>query len=127
MTKNVNFEDIARSDLIDIFVQQISGDENEVEMFHLISVFTAYNLADNLHFKFFYKKSTDEIIKVMDEYFNGSSWFEEEKAWNCAIETLGEKIFDIIDNFQNYMEIYTHITKSINSLHEAMRTIFTKF
>ena len=125
MRKPVNFIDIPKDEIKDIFIQRISGDDHEQEMYLLIATFTAYNLGDKLYLKYFDELARDEIINELNSYFCGDDG-KEDIAWECAYETLGEKIFDIIDNFEEYMRTYLQITQPLENLLHTMLTIYTK-
>ena len=123
----MNFTDIPRDEMKDILISRISGDEHEQEMYLLISTFTAYNLGDELYLKYFDELARDEIItKLMNSYFYGKTWDEEDIAWKCCIETLGERVLAIIEDFDEYMETYLQITQPLESLFDTMLTIYTK-
>lgn len=125
MNKPIKFTDIPRDEIQSIFVQQISGSEHEVEILNLISIFTAYNLSNELYEKHFAELTTKEIAENLNRFFY-SDFESEDIAWECAIEALGEKLFDIIDKFDEYMEVYIQITQPIENLLDTMLTIFTK-
>ena len=126
MNKPIKFTDVPRDEMKDILISRISGDEHEQEMYLLISTFTAYNLKNDLYLKYFDELATDEIINELSSSFQGETWEKEDIAWECAIEVLGEKLFDIIDKFDEYMEVYIQITQPIENLLDTMLTIFTK-
>ena len=126
MNKPVNFTDIPRDEMKDMLIQGISGNEHEQEMYLLISTFTAYNLKDDLYLKYFDELETDEIIDNLNSYFYGETWEEEDIAWECAYETLGEKLLDITDYFDEYMRTYLQITQPLENLLSTMLTIYTK-
>jgi len=125
MNKPVKFKDVPKDEMIDMLVSRISGDDHEQEMFLLISTFTAYNLGKDLYVKYFDECETDEIItKLINYFYDGCE--KEEIAWECAYETLGEKLFDITDKFEEYMKTYLQITQPLESLLATMLTIYTR-
>ena len=121
----MNFTDVPRDDMKDMLISRISGDEHEEEMFLLIATFTAYNLGNELYLKYFDGLTANEVITNLNCYFYGN-YEQEDIAWNCAIETLGEKIFDITDEFDEYMKTYLQITQPLENLFDTMLTIYTK-
>jgi hypothetical protein len=125
MGNSVKFKDVPKDELQSILVQRISGDDHEQEMYLLIATFTAYNLSNELGVKLFNELTTKEIAENLNNFLY-SDFEGEDIAWKCAIETLGEKIFDIIDKFDEYMEVYLQITQPIENLLDTMLAIFTK-
>ena len=121
----MNFIDVPRDEMIDILYQGIEGDEHEEEMYLLVATFTAYNLKNDLYLKYFDELETDEIIDELNSYFCGDDG-KEDIAWECAYETLGEKIFAIIEDFDEYMDTYLSITQPLENLLHTMLTIYTK-
>ena len=125
MNKPVNFTDIPSDEMKDMLISRISGDEHEEEMHLLVATFTGYNIKNDLYLKYFDGLTTNEIVDELNCYFY-ESWEKEDIAWECAIETLGEKLFAIIEDFDVCMETYLQITHLLESFHDTMFNIYTK-
>lgn len=125
MNKPVNFIDVPRDEMIDILYNEIEGNDYSQEIYLLVATFTAYNLKEDLYLKYFGELETDEIINELNSYFCDDDG-KEDIAWECAYETLGDKIFDITQNFDEYMDTYLSITQPLEILLDTMLRIYTK-
>ena len=111
-----NFKNFTRQEQTDLFEERIGENWRRPEIYHMISLFTAYN------YKFekgqydgcFDEMDIDEMTDLLSEYFTCEKYentAERAIAWDVAIETLGtDKIWDIIDNICKYMDEYHEIT-----------------
>lgn len=124
MSTPIEFKNLSLEEKKDLFINKISGDEHEEEMFFLISLFTAYNIKEDLYVKHFQELNTVEMLNCIRDCF-ADIFDAEDIAWECSIETLGEKIFDLIDNFETYMEGYLKITHSVENIEDILFKLYT--
>lgn len=112
-----NFKDLPLIEQKDILICRISGDSMEVEMFHMISIFTAYKLDHELALENNLDEYiTDGLIERFDNCFYGDCE-EEDFVWNIVIKTLGDSmIWDIIEDISGYMGQYNDFMLPLNRM-----------
>lgn len=127
MTKGLpKFSDLSRDEQIDYFISRISGHEKEVEIQYMLALHTAFNMGSDIYLKYFEGldaiETTEDIYRCLD-----GGWQEEDLAWEAIISTLGaDKIFDIIENINDYMDRYNKIKAPLDDLKFQLFSMFTK-
>lgn len=120
------FDELPIDEQIDFFISQVSANDMEVEIRLILSLFTAFNMDGDTYQKYFDGCDVFETTDKLFEYMAGSSE-EEDIAWNAIINTLRtQKIFDIIDNIEKYMETYNEVHKPIEETKYQAMKLFTK-
>lgn len=120
------FEDLPRAEQISIFIDRISGDEKEEEILHQLALFTAYNI-DGYNFARFIEYSIEQLVELLNRYLNDGNYDEENIAWNLVIDTLGiDKIWDIIDDIDEYIMKYLEIKHTLENLETTVMEMYTK-
>lgn len=115
----VTFENYPQEEQIDTFISIISSHEKDTEILLILSIFTAYNIKEELYTKYFDELGTDEVIQRLQDYLknNGCGIDEEDIAWHVVIETLGtNKVWDIIDNIDQYMDLYNGVVHPLEKI-----------
>lgn len=96
----------ARDGQINLFVSQIIGHPKEVEILHIIAVFTAYTVTFDIVANYRIEEFLpEELIENIPTWMTGESCEDGRKAWNAAIDSLGiERIWHIIEDPEPYIE-----------------------
>ncbi|KRQ86027.1 hypothetical protein ABG79_02159 [Caloramator mitchellensis] len=122
------FEDLPLEDKIDIFIQHISGREKEDEIIHLLALFTAYNCCKSYIPERFLEFTIKEMVEHLNNVLiNGEDYDKVNEAWYLVIKSLGiDKIWDIIDNIDEYLKSYLDIKYTLERLEDKVMEMFTK-
>ena len=125
----MRLEEMERTELIDFFVTQISGNEKEVEIAYVLATYAANKLSRESAAKHDATElDTDELIDLIETGIlnqNGAGYDEEERAWGMVLDSLKpDKIFDIIENNSYYMDKFNDIIKPLEHLQRAMLRTF---
>lgn len=115
-TKARKLNELDRDELQSMFISMISGHDKEVELAHMLAVFTAVRLPLASAIKYeVVEYETTELIELIENGVlcnNGGGWDEEDFAWNIIFSSLKpDKIMDIILDINDY----------IISLHKAIQ------
>ena len=120
------FEDLPVKDQIDYFISRISGDEKGTEIHFILALHTAYNMSIKLYSKYFSGLDTIETTDKICEYLLGD-YEEEDIAWQVIFDNLGtNKILDIIEHIDDYMDRYNKIKAPLEELRDQIYSLFTK-
>ena len=99
---------MSRDEQINVFVSQISGHDKEVEIRHILAIFTAYRITNEIAEKYgLMEYSTPELIDNISERMWSIDFNEERKVWNAVVESVGlDGIWHIIENPELYIIKY---------------------
>lgn len=120
------FEELSLDEKIDIFIQHISGHEKEDEIYCLLALFTSYNINRELTERFA-EYTTEQIKEIINSKLISGGFDDEQEAWEIIINTLGtDKVWDIIDNVDEYICRFNQIKNLLETLENVIMELFTK-
>ena len=127
----MKLEEMSRTELVDMFISYISGHEKETEIAYTLGLFTAMKLSNESTIEYDVTEyDTDSLIDLIETGIlnqNGAGFDEEEKVWNMVLDTLKpDKVFNIIDSIDHYMDRYNRIMQPIDDLEYTMLKIFVE-
>lgn len=99
---------MSRDEQIGVFISQISGHDKEAEILHILAIFAAYKMTNEIADKYgLMEYSTPELIDNIPEWMRLSDCDGEDRIWNAVIDAVGlDKIWHIIDNPELYIIKY---------------------
>ena len=106
-TKTRRLSELSREELKDMFISMISGHDKEVEIAHMLAVFTAVRLPLTSAIKHeAVEYDTPELIDLIESGVlcnNGGGLDEEEFAWSLIFASLKpDEIMNIILDINDY-------------------------
>jgi len=99
---------MSRDEQINVFVSQISGHDKEVEIQHILAIFTAYRITNEIAEKYgLMEYTTRELINNIPEWMRSSDCDGEDRIWDAVVESVGlDGIWHIIENPELYIIKY---------------------
>lgn len=112
--------ELSRTELKDMFISLISGNDMEVEIAHMLSVFTAVKLPPESAIKHEVSEhDTEELIDLLETGLLNTKggYEEEEEAWDLVLDSLKpEMVTSIIYDIAYYMKRYARSVMPVNDL-----------
>lgn len=112
--------ELNRTGLKDMFISLISGNSMEVEIAHMLSVFTAVKLPLESAIKHeVLELDTEELIDLLETGLLNTKggYEEEEEAWDLVLDSLKpEMVTSIIYDIAYYMKRYARSVMPVNDL-----------
>lgn len=117
---------MSRDEQINVFISQVSGHDKEVEIQHILAIFTAYKITNEIADKYgLMEYSTPELIDNIPEWMRLSDCDGEDRIWNAVIDAVGlDRIWHIIDNPELYIIRYNEAERLTDHIKDKLYSEF---